>query len=239
MSYSFSVGALDIGVFITGLAGVYGSGLGSCPAWLGSTAGEIKQQFAGLGWQKVGPDVCGSFLLSPQPSAPRCFRDRSTGMKKRAKETVATRVCGVGCWRWGRPVKGHGGTWGFPVDSAVYQELCALNGAPWFRLSTTPRNCELIPAKGLTGWWPCSDTVNKAWASALSQSDCDPSQWGWRASLDGASWFARKLIDWKKTFYSQIRKKKKLQCSTCPESNSEVNTRLMKQNNVTSSQKKP
>lgn len=140
MSYSFSVGALDIGVFVTGLTGVYGSSLGSCPAWLESTAGEIKQQFAGLGWQKVGPDVCGSFLLSPQPSAPRCFRDRSTGMKKRAKEAVATRVCGVRCWRWGRPVKGHGVTWGFPMDLAVYQELCALNGAPWFRLSTTPRN---------------------------------------------------------------------------------------------------
>lgn len=103
---------------------LYGSSLGSCPAWLENTAGEIKQQFTGLGWQKVGTDVCGSFLLSPQPSAPRCFRDRSTGMKKRAKETVATRVCGVRCWRWGRPMKGHGVTWGSPVDSAVYQELC-------------------------------------------------------------------------------------------------------------------
>lgn len=248
MSYSFSVGALDIGVFFTGHTSMY-MVLVSAPDLHGWRAQRerSKQQFAELGWQKVGTDAFGSFLLSPQPSASRCFRDFSTGMEKRAKETVATRVCGVRCWRWGCPMKGHRVTCGFPVDLAVCQELCALNGAPWFRLSTTPNNCKLSTAKGLTGWWPCSDTVNKAWAprgvvrpreTALSQSGCDPSQQGWRASLDGASWFARKLIDWKH-FIVRLERRKKLQCSTCPESNSEVNTHLMKQNNVTSSQKRP
>ena len=65
MSYSFSVGALDIGVSVTGCTSVYGSSLGSCPAWLESTAGEIKQQFAELGWQKVGTDVWVILTVTP------------------------------------------------------------------------------------------------------------------------------------------------------------------------------
>lgn len=84
-------------MFVTGRTVVYGSSLSSCPAGLENTAGEIKQQFAELGWQKVGTDAFGSFLLSPQPSASWCFRDSSTGVKKRFKETVAARVYGVRC----------------------------------------------------------------------------------------------------------------------------------------------
>lgn len=72
-------------MFVTGRTGVYGSSLSSCPAGLESIAGETKQQFAELGWQKVGTDAFGSFLLSLQPSAPQCFRDSSTGVKKGSK----------------------------------------------------------------------------------------------------------------------------------------------------------